>query len=119
LITHDIGVVAAAADRVVVLYAGQIAEQGPVVEVLTDPIHPYTCGLLASVPDFRAPRGADRVEIPGLPPNQAQLEPGCRFAERCSKVEAKCRTSRPQLVTLPGERSVACPVMLRNRIEHV
>nr|WP_306266284.1 ABC transporter ATP-binding protein [Pararhizobium sp. IMCC3301] len=119
LITHDIGAVAAAADRVVVLYAGQIAEQGPVIDVLTDPIHPYTRGLLASVPDFRAPRGAERTEIPGLPPNQTQLEPGCRFADRCAQVEPKCRVQRPLLVALPGNRSVACPVALRERDAHV
>jgi peptide/nickel transport system ATP-binding protein len=119
LITHDIGAVAAAADRVVVLYAGQIAEQGPVVDVLTDPVHPYTRGLLASVPDFRAPRGAERAEIPGLPPNQAQLEPGCRFAERCALAEPECRVHRPVLVALPGARAVACPVTLRERAAHV
>lgn len=115
LITHDIGAVAAAADKVVVLYAGQVAEQGPVMDVLTDPIHPYTQGLLASVPDFRAPRGAERVEIPGLPPSQTQLEPGCRFADRCRLAEPACRLRRPVLVDLPGNRAVACPVTLRER----
>jgi oligopeptide/dipeptide ABC transporter ATP-binding protein len=118
LITHDIGAVSAAADRVVVLYAGQVAETGPVADVLTDPVHPYTRGLLASVPDFRAPRGAERAEIPGLPPNQAALEPGCRFAERCALAEPACRRRRPPLTALGATRAVACPVALRERAAH-
>ena len=113
LITHDIGAVAAAADRVVVLYAGRVAEQGPVIDVLTDPIHPYTRGLLASVPDFRARRGAARAEIPGVPPDQAKLEPGCRFAERCDLAEMACHRHRPELSALNAGRSVACPVVLK------
>lgn len=118
LITHDIGAVAAAADRVVVLYAGQVAEQGPVLDVLTDPIHPYTRGLLASVPDFRAKRGTERAEIPGLPPDQSQLEPGCRFAPRCDRAEPACHVRRPDLTVLAGARAVACPVALRARSDH-
>lgn len=119
LITHDIGAVAAAADRVVVLYAGRVCEEGSVRQVLTEPIHPYTRGLLASVPDFRAEAGHATAEIPGLPPDQSRLMPGCRFAERCPKVEDSCRLHRPELETLPDGRKVACPVSLRERETHV
>ncbi|MBL8579871.1 MAG: ABC transporter ATP-binding protein [Mesorhizobium sp.] len=116
LITHDIGAVASVADRVVVLYAGQVAEEGSVLDVLTSPVHPYTRGLLASVPDFRAEDRVEAHEIPGLPPNQIKLEPGCRFAERCEHVEPQCRVERPPLRTIaaPGTpHRVACPVVIR------
>ncbi len=116
LITHDIGVVASVADRVIVLYAGQVAEEGTAMDVLTQPVHPYTRGLLASVPDFRADERAATREIPGLPPNQIRLEPGCRFAERCELVEAGCRLHRPPLQTISASTSphrVACPVVLK------
>lgn len=117
LITHDIGVVASVADRVVVLYAGQVAEEGTTMDVLTQPVHPYTRGLLASVPDFRSDERAAAREIPGLPPNQIKLEPGCRFAERCDLVEAECRMRRPRLQAVSSSSSthrVACPVALRH-----
>lgn len=115
LITHDIGAVASIADRVIVLYAGQIVEEGSALDVLTKPVHPYTRGLLASVPDFRSETASGAREIPGLPPNQIKLEPGCRFADRCSQVQPKCRTLRPQLQTISRNATphrVACPVVI-------
>ena len=121
LITHDIGVVAAVADRVIVLYGGQIAEQGTALEVLTKPVHPYTRGLLASVPDFRRASGGPLQEIPGIPPSQTRLEPGCRFAERCASVQPACRVRRPVLEAVSQGASgpqpasghlAACPVEL-------
>jgi oligopeptide/dipeptide ABC transporter ATP-binding protein len=120
LITHDIGAVSVLADRVIVLYAGQIAEEGTAIDVLTAPVHPYTRGLLASVPDFRSDTATGTQEIPGIPPNQAQLMPGCRFADRCDLVQASCHTHRPRLQTVglqtvaSGEvpHRVACPVVL-------
>ena len=115
LITHDIGAVSVLADRVIVLYAGQIAEEGSAVDVLTRPVHPYTRGLLASVPDFRSEIATGTREIPGLPPNQTKVEPGCRFAERCSMAEPSCRLHRPVL-QLVGDGSAphraACPVVI-------
>jgi peptide/nickel transport system ATP-binding protein len=122
LITHDIGVVSTVADRVMVLYAGRIAEEGPASEVLTAPVHPYTIGLLASVPDLRRPAGEPRQGIPGAPPDQSRLVAGCRFADRCTKVEADCRVHRPQLEQVPGSASVhrvACPPQLRTLRERV
>ena len=115
LITHDIGAVSVLADRVIVLYAGQIAEEGTAIDVLSAPIHPYTRGLLASVPDFRSENATGTKEIPGLPPNQAQLEGGCRFADRCDRVQPACRTDRPRLQTVtvgPVPHRVACPVVI-------
>ena len=116
LITHDIGAVSVLADRVIVLYAGQIAEEGTAIDVLTAPMHPYTRGLLASVPDFRSDTASGTREIPGIPPNQAQLMPGCRFADRCDRVQPACHRHRPRLQTV-GQRTevphrVACPVVL-------
>lgn len=123
LITHDIGAVSVLADRVMVLYAGQVAEEGAAIDLLTDPIHPYTRGLLASVPDFRSDDATGTKEIPGLPPNQSQLMPGCRFADRCDRVQPACRTHRPPLVAVArgtAPRRVACPVVLREEgIAHV
>lgn len=119
LITHDIGAVAAAADRVVVLYAGQVAEQGSALDVLTNPAHPYTRGLLASVPDFRSPDREPGQGIAGSPPNQIRLMPGCRFADRCPLVEPQCRIRRPALKPVARgdiKHLAACPVV--NHPEH-
>ncbi|WP_374392844.1 ABC transporter ATP-binding protein [Tabrizicola sp.] len=116
LITHDIGAVSVLADRVMVLYAGQVAEEGAAIDLLTDPIHPYTRGLLASVPDFRSDTATGTKEVPGLPPNQSKLEPGCRFADRCDRVQPACRSHRPPLVSVTrgsAPRRVACPVVLQ------
>lgn len=115
LITHDIGAVASISDRVIVLYAGQIVEEGSALDVLTKPVHPYTRGLLASVPDFRSETASGAREIPGLPPNQIKLEPGCRFADRCSQVQSACRLYRPRLQTISRNAThhrVACPVVI-------
>jgi len=115
LITHDIGAVSVLADRVIVLYAGQIAEEGSAADVLTRPVHPYTRGLLASVPDFRSETATGTREIPGLPPNQTRVEPGCRFAERCSLALPSCRARRPVLAAVSDggvPHRAACPVVI-------
>ncbi|MES0126783.1 ABC transporter ATP-binding protein [Mesorhizobium sp. C420B] len=116
LVTHNIAVVASVADRVIVLYAGQVAEEGIAMDVLTRPVHPYTRGLPASVPDFRSDERATTREIPGLPPSQIRLEPGCRFADRCELVEPGCRKHRPPLQSISvsaNPHRVACPVVIR------
>ncbi len=115
LITHDIGAVSVLADRVVVLYAGQIAEEGCALDVLTAPVHPYTRGLLASVPDFRSELASGAREIPGMPPSQTHVVPGCRFAERCTLAQLSCRTRRPALMPVGGRTAphrAACPVVI-------
>ena len=114
LITHDIGVVSAMADRVLVMYAGRIVEEGTALDVLIRPAHPYTRGLLASVPDLWA-RSHDRSgEIPGAPPDLARFEPGCRFADRCALEVPSCRRTQPALQPVPpaGSHRAACPVVL-------
>jgi len=88
-ITHDLAVVAGLADRVAVMYAGRIVEQGPVAAVLDAPMHPYTRGLLGSVPAANV-RGARLRQIPGLTPSLLQLPPGCAFAGRCDAVSPRC-----------------------------
>ncbi|PTX54574.1 peptide/nickel transport system ATP-binding protein [Litoreibacter ponti] len=90
LITHDMGVIAEAADRVAVMYAGRLAELGPVREVITSPDHPYTDGLMGSTP--LASKGLDRLrQIPGSMPRLENIPPGCAFAPRCPYVQEKCR----------------------------
>ena len=113
LITHDIGVVASVADRVVVLYAGRVAETGTVEDVLLTPVHPYTRGLLAAVPDIRSESGAGVNGISGAPPDQTRLGIGCPFAPRCVDTIDACRTITPRLIEVgsvsPGHRA-ACHV---------
>jgi peptide/nickel transport system ATP-binding protein len=89
-ITHDLSVVAGLADRVCVMYAGRIVEEGTTYDVLTHPRHPYTQGLLDSVPS-RSPRGARLKQIPGMTPSLLELGPGCAFRERCQQATDKCR----------------------------
>lgn len=93
-VTHDLGVAAEIADRVAVMYAGRIVEEGPVIEVLTDPIHPYTQGLLASSVE-RATPGEEIAAIRGAPPDLGALPPGCSFAPRCPKAGAACLDGTP------------------------
>jgi oligopeptide/dipeptide ABC transporter ATP-binding protein len=104
LITHDMGVVASVADRVAVMYAGSIVEDGPVVSVFHTPRHPYTSGLLGSVPGLT--RGRLRP-IEGETPDLFEVEEGCRFADRCPFVEARCRVERP-VPRRVDDTSVAC-----------
>jgi oligopeptide transport system ATP-binding protein len=94
LITHDLGVVAGVADRIVVMYAGTVVEEAPVRELYRRPAHPYTAGLLASVPRLDR-RGAPLVPIRGVPPNPAALPPGCPFAPRCPRAAEICSRDRP------------------------
>jgi peptide/nickel transport system ATP-binding protein len=107
LVTHDISVVAYVCDRVVVMYAGQVVESGPVGEVLARPYHPYTMGLTNAFPDLA--RAADEiVPIPGAPPDLRAPPAGCRFAERCPFVIARCRHDDPPLADVAGDHRAAC-----------
>ncbi|HEX9504914.1 MAG TPA: ABC transporter ATP-binding protein [Acidimicrobiia bacterium] len=107
LVTHDLGVVAGLADRVVVMYAGRVVEQGPVDRVFARPAHPYTRGLLASVPT-RGTVGASLVPIPGAPPNPTAMPEGCAFHPRCPLAEDRCRDEVPPLRDIAAEQRVAC-----------
>src|SRR5215831_3596217 len=106
-VTHDLPVVAQICQRVAVMYGGQLVESGAVADVLLDPWHPYTRGLVRSAPDFDYVRES-LVPIPGSPPSLVSPPSGCRFHPRCAFVEDDCRTSDTPLRPLPGGRSTAC-----------
>jgi len=110
LITHDLGVVAEAADEVAVMYAGRIVEQAPAAELFAAPQHPYTWGLLRSMPRLEAPVGAELVPIPGRPPSLIHPPSGCRFHPRCPYARERHREVDPALEPLAGAPShrVAC-----------
>ena len=106
LITHDLGVVAETADRVVVMYCGRIVEQADVKDIFTDPLHPYTRGLLESIPRMEEDR--DRLfMIKGVVPDPTKLPKGCSFADRCENCMEKCKEHMPALVDVGG-RKVRC-----------
>ena len=107
LITHDLSVIAETCDRVMVMYAGKVAEEGPVTRVFTAPRHPYTQKLLSSFPNIHADRRTLDV-IPGQPPDLRNPPPGCRFAARCPYVMDVCREVVPPEVTFGDGVRVAC-----------
>ncbi|MTE20830.1 ATP-binding cassette domain-containing protein [Streptomyces sp. TRM43335] len=96
LITHDLGVVADVADKIAVMYAGRIVETAPVHELYKRPAHPYTRGLLDSIPRLDS-KGRELYAIKGLPPNMAEVPPGCAFNPRCPRAREVCRTDTPPL----------------------
>ncbi|MFJ4868768.1 ABC transporter ATP-binding protein [Streptomyces sp. NPDC088757] len=108
LITHNMGVVARACERVLVMYGGTVVEDGPTAEVLTRPRHPYTAGLLAAVPRLSAPSGTRLTGIPGTPPDLSLPLAGCAFAARCALAENHCHTAAPPLVALTDTVRAAC-----------
>jgi peptide/nickel transport system ATP-binding protein len=108
LITHDLGVVAEYAHDVVVMYAGKVVERSPAAALFEGPLHPYTSGLLLSVPSHPQNRGRARLPtIPGSVPDLSQLPRGCRFQQRCARVIDACREAEPELRGPPG-RAAAC-----------
>ncbi|MFD2470064.1 ABC transporter ATP-binding protein [Amycolatopsis silviterrae] len=110
LITHDLGVLAGIASRVQVMYAGRIVERAPTAQLFARPRHPYTVGLLGSIPRLDAPRPARLPSIEGLPPLAADVGPGCAFAPRCPSAEAMCVQQRPVLLPSAAEHFDACLV---------
>jgi oligopeptide transport system ATP-binding protein len=107
LITHDLGVVSGMADRVIVMYAGHIFEEAPARSVFSTPANPYTRGLLASVPDLVDGREKELFQIPGQPPDIANLPEGCPFADRCYRAEDICMREFPPMVEVAaGHRSL-------------
>jgi oligopeptide/dipeptide ABC transporter ATP-binding protein len=107
-ITHDLGVVAETADRVVVMYAGRKVEEAPVDELFETPRHPYTAGLIGATPTPGAVRAARLADIPGMVPPLNELPQGCAFAERCPRAMKRCRRERPMLTEPRPGRLVAC-----------
>ncbi len=107
LITHDLGVVAETCERVVVMYGGQIVEEGPVSEIFKNPQHPYTKGLIQSIPDMRVKK--DRLySIPGSVPKPGSIEIGCRFAERCEFAFDRCTKENPPIYQTGEQHTSRC-----------
>jgi len=111
LITHDLGVVAQTAQRVIVMYAGRKVEEASVEALFENPMHPYTRGLMASMPaviSFGAKTEARLTEIPGMVPSLTNLPPGCAFAPRCPLAIDRCRAEYPPLQEFGGKHLAAC-----------
>ena len=108
VITHNLGVVARYADRVNIMYAGKVIERGEAREIYSNPRHPYTVGLLRSVPRLDLPRRAKLDPIEGQPPDLINLPPGCAFRERCRWAIDKCATDTPELVETSDGHLSAC-----------
>jgi oligopeptide/dipeptide ABC transporter ATP-binding protein len=109
LITHDLGVIAETADRVAVMYAGRIVEEADVKTIFKNPLHPYTQGLLQSIPRIDEDQRPRRLsEIPGRVPNLCFLPRGCAFFDRCPVGMEQCRAERPELQPVKDEHSVSC-----------
>lgn len=107
-ITHDLGIIAGLADRVTVMYAGYLVEKSPVKELYGDPRHPYTMGLLGSVPRLDEARKERLTSIEGLPPDQIDMPPGCPFAPRCVYAIDRCLEENPSLRTVAPHHKIAC-----------
>ncbi|RPJ33616.1 MAG: ABC transporter ATP-binding protein, partial [Planctomycetaceae bacterium] len=111
LITHNLGVVAESARRVVVMYCGKVVEEGPVLEIFKQPQHPYTQGLLQSLPRLEEKATGQKqrlMEIPGIVPSPYNLPTGCMFHPRCPKAQAICQEQEPPLEKVPGGHYSAC-----------
>ncbi len=108
LVTHDLGVVAGAVDKVIVMYAGKLFEQAPTRELFARPANPYTVGLLKSVPSMDRQKGTELYQIPGQPPDVANLPAGCPFADRCERAEEICRREFPPLVRVSADHDSLC-----------
>ena len=109
LITHDLGVVAGTCEHVNVMYAGHVVESAPVSQIFESPAHPYTVGLLNSIPRLNEARGAKLTPIAGQPPDLSKEIIGCPYATRCPKVQSRCRQERPELMPVGrGEQLAAC-----------
>jgi peptide/nickel transport system ATP-binding protein len=123
IITHDLGVVAELADDILVMYAGRGAEYGTAEQIFDDPEHPYTWGLLGSMPRFDRARSERLLPIKGSPPSLINVPPGCPFHPRCAyegRNDGRCQTERPELVDAGNRHLVAChlPLPTRRAIWH-
>jgi peptide/nickel transport system ATP-binding protein len=107
-ITHDLGVIAELCDEVVVMYAGRVAERSPVASMYAQPFHPYSQGLLASIPRLESVPKSALPTIPGMVPDLLELPSGCRFRNRCGHADERCASETPELQTSGAQRWVAC-----------
>jgi len=111
MITHDLGVIAEMADRIVVMYAGRVVEAAPTRELFQQCLHPYTIGLLDSIPILGSRTAGENKrlsEIKGMVPNLTDLPQGCKFAERCDRVMERCRRKEPELTEIASGHKVRC-----------
>jgi oligopeptide transport system ATP-binding protein len=118
LITHDLGVVAGVCERINVMYAGHIVESGTSEELFSNPRHPYTLGLLRSVPRIDQPRKERLIPIEGLPPDLIDAPPGCPFAPRCAYAVEQCLEENPPLETVGPAHVAACWVDVTKGVPH-
>ena len=114
LISHDLGVINKICSRVLVMYAGKIVEQGRTEDILRNPIHPYTKGLIASIPTRRM-KGVPLASIPGRVPPVTEEKPPCPFASRCDKADKRCFTEYPGRKTISDEHILWCHIDKTNR----
>lgn len=119
LITHDLGVVAGMTDKINVMYAGYIVESARTEDIFGDPRHPYTLGLLRSIPRIDEERREKLIPIEGLPPDLIDAPKGCPFAPRCTFVVDKCRDANPELREVGEGHRIACWVDVREAVAHV
>ncbi len=116
LITHDLGVVAGLCDRIAVMYAGYIVEEAPAEDLFADPRHPYTLGLLRSIPRIDEPRRERLIPIEGMPPDLINLPVGCPFAPRCAYAVDRSELEMPELRAVAPGHKVACWVDVREAV---
>jgi oligopeptide/dipeptide ABC transporter ATP-binding protein len=114
LITHNMALVASLCQRIVVMYAGRVVEEGPVEQIFNNPQHPYTWSLLRSVPRVDQARQERLVSIRGLPPDLSNPPPGCKFHPRCPFVVDKCKVEEPELAEVGMNQNTRCWVLMRN-----
>ncbi len=117
LITHDLGVVAETCERVIVMYAGQIVEEAPIHDIFTNPKHPYTQGLIKSVPDMRYKKD-NLYSIPGSVPKPGFIKVGCRFASRCEFAMERCLQETPPLFEMSGQHKSRCFLVDEQEVVH-
>ena len=108
IITHNLGVVARYADRINIMYAGRFIESGTCKDIFADPRHPYTLGLLESIPRLDQPKGSKLIPIPGQPPDLAGLPPGCNFQPRCRFAQERCAVEYPDVTDIGNGHWSAC-----------
>ena len=119
LITHDLAVVAETCKRVIVMYLGQIVEEGLVNDIFDHPAHPYTTGLMDSIPKLDSKKGERLHQIKGTVPLLNQIPTGCRFAPRCPYATDKCHEEMPELVQISPTQKVRCPRAVAHTAEEV
>jgi oligopeptide transport system ATP-binding protein len=107
-ITHDLGVIARLAKWINVMYAGYIVERGPIARIFKNPSHPYTIGLLGSLPGLDVTSDQDLNYVEGAPPDMIRLPPGCPFVPRCAYRTGQCSTARPELIDVETDHLAAC-----------